>query len=150
MWMHSCALIEPSSVQKVAPERGETYLRRLGLPLRNTTAPTAKDVIDCDGTSAKKDEGEGQGGSCQREFITGAIGGSDESVVQVYLPDGHNQVSAYKKSGDSGKESCEEQETPEELGERGDIAQPCRQADSGNDLSVVVQASKDLVIAVGH
>ena len=94
----------------------------MGLPLRNTAAPAAKDVIDCDRTSAKKDEGEGQGGSCQGEFITGAIGRSDQPIVQVYLPDGHNQVSAYKESGDSGKESYEEQETSEELCERRDIA----------------------------
>jgi len=107
-------------------------------------------MVDRDGASPKKDEGQGDSGGGEGKFIAGTIRGPDESIVQVHLPDCDDEIAAHKESGSPSKESCQQQEATEELGEGGDIAQPGWQPKAGDELSMVVQATEDLVIAVCH
>ncbi len=66
----------------------------------------------------------------------------------MHLPDGDRQVDADREGGGAGEESRQDQQPAQKLGEGGDVAQPSRQAQSGDHLRMMVQASKNLVVAV--
>src|ERR1035437_821539 len=108
------------------------------IALGGTSPSAAQDVVNGNGTSAKKDQGEGQGSRREGELISGTIGSSDESVVQVPFPDGNKQIDENGERRNSGEESCEDQQPTEKFGEGGDIAQPCGQAETGHHLRMVV------------
>ena len=105
-------------------------------------------MVDGDGACAEEDQREGKRGSSERKLISRTIGSSDQSIVQMYFPDGHSQIDENEERGSTGEESHQDQQSAEKFGEGGNIAQPCRQSETGNHLCMVMQTSKNFVIAV--
>jgi hypothetical protein len=107
-------------------------------------------VVDGNGAGSEKDQGEGQGGCREGEFVSRAVGRSYKPIVQVDFPDGYRQVDPDGESGGTGEKSCENQYSAKKFGERGDIPQPCGDAEAGHHLGMVVQASENFVVAMYH
>src|SRR6202140_772136 len=104
-------------------------------------------MVDGDGPCAEKDQREGKGCSCERKLISRVIGSSDQSIVQMYLPEGHSQIDGNEECSNTGEESRQDQQSAEQLGQAQNIAEPCGQSQTGNHLCMVMQTSKNFVVA---
>jgi hypothetical protein len=105
-------------------------------------------MVEGNGTSAKEDQREGEGGGGQSELISRVVRTSDESVVQMHFPDGHKQIDENGKCRHPREESHKDHQPAEEFREGGDIAEPCGQTETGHHLCMVMQTSKNFVIAM--
>ena len=103
-------------------------------------------MIEGDGTASKEDQGKCKRGDCKWKLVSVVPG---ESIVPVHFPDCDDQVDQQDEGGDAGEESRQNQNAAQKLGEGRDIAQPCGQSKAGDELRMVVQASKDLGVTVG-
>ena len=120
-------------------------MARSGAP-EPARSSAAEDMIEGDGTASKEDQGKCKRGDGKRKFIAVVAG---ESIVPVHFPDCDDQVDQQDEGGGACEESRQNQNAAQKLGEGRDIAQPCGPAKAGDELRMVVQASKDLMVAVG-
>ncbi len=119
-------------------------LARLGAP-EPARSSAAEDMIEGDSTASKKDQHKGKRGDGKRKFIAVVAG---ESIVPVHFPDCDEEVDQQDEGGGACEKSHENQNAAQKLGEGRDIAQPCGQSKAGDELRMVVQASKDLMVSV--
>lgn len=108
----------------------------------------AENVVKGNGTSSKENQGEGQGGDGEGELISGAIGGADQSIVQVHFPDSDKHIDENGERCSPSEKSKQDHQPAEEFREGGNIAQPCGQAETGHHLGMVMQSAENLVIAM--
>lgn len=113
-----------------------------------TPSATTQNMVNSYGTSAKEDEAEREGGSRHGEFIPWAVGGPDESVVPVHLPNGNEQIDKNRERCRAREKSRQDQQATDEFGEGGHIAEPCRQSETGDHLRMVMQSSENFVRAM--
>ncbi len=101
-------------------------------------------MVEGDGASAEKNEGERKGGQSHPEAVS-VVG--DQPVVRGYLPDSDAHINADGESRYTGKQTKHHEEAAKELGEGGEVRAPARQAEAADQLNMVVQTAENLVIA---
>lgn len=86
------------------------------------------------GTSEEQHErhgGEGEG------VLRGSI-----AAVEIDADDSDEQVAGNHERGEAGKQAKQEKDAAEELGEGGDIAEPRRDTEGGDEVAVVVECAE--------
>ena len=105
-------------------------------------------MIESDRTCAKKDEGEGEGGQRQREFVSAV---AHQSVVEVHLGDGDGEIDADGKSSHAREQAQQDEQAAKEFSEGRKIGGPGRESEAGDELSMVLQSAENFVVSVtGH
>jgi len=148
----------PEAGDKLRSEKGLTHGRRSGLVTSSVSKQTRKwlpglasataggaDVIEGDGASTEEDEGKGEGGESEGEFVSTVAG---HSAMEVHLGDGDGEIDADTKSRNAGEEAEQHEHSAEELGKGRDIGRPARESEAGDEVSVVVESAENLVVSV--
>jgi hypothetical protein len=115
------------------------------LPRFRGTAAGGADVVEGDGATAEKNEGESKGGESEGEFVSTVTG---QSVVEVHFGNGDGEIDADGKGGDASEEAEQNEQPAEELREGGEISRPARKSEAGDQVRVVVKATENLVVTV--
>ncbi len=102
-------------------------------------------MIECDGTRAEKNQAEGQSCERHRKLVTAL---PHQSVVEVDLGDGDGKIDADRKSGDSGEQTDQHQDTAKEFGKCGKISGPAGETEAGDELNVVMKSTENFEISV--
>ena len=71
-----------------------------------------------------------------------------QSIVQMHFPDRDAEVHADGESRDAGKESRQYEQAAEEFREGRNVAQPVGKTKTRHEVSVVMQASENFVVAM--
>jgi hypothetical protein len=103
------------------------------------------DMIERDGPGAEKNQGEGQSGKSEREFVSML---AHESVVEVNFGDGNAEIETNGKTGDAGEQADKYQHAAKEFGKGGEVSGPGGKSQADDELHVMVKASEDLVISM--
>ena len=132
------------------PTRRRRYLcgGHFALGAARATAAASEDVIEGDGAGSEKDQGESQSCKCKRELEAGMIGRSHQSVVPVRFRDCHQKIDAESDGSGTREESHENEQPSEKLGHGRNVAQPSRYAQAGDEVHVVMQVTKQILITV--
>jgi hypothetical protein len=110
-------------------------------------ASAAADVIQSDRAGPEKDESEGERSQRQWEFIAAV---AYKSIVEVHLGDGCGQIDADGEGGYAREQTEHDEDPSEELGEGREITGPGRESETVDELSVVLQSSENLVVAMAE
>lgn len=104
-------------------------------------------MVEGDGSSAEKDKSKSKGGKSQRKFISVL---THQSVVKVNFGDGDGQIDADGQSSRASEQPGENEQAAKELGKGREVRAPGGQPEAGNELSVVVKSSENLLISVAY
>src|SRR5208282_3792915 len=110
----------------------------------------AEDMIQGNRAGSKEDQGERHGCECKRELVSGSAGPSQQSVVQVHLPDGDREVNANGEGGTAREEARQYHNAAEKLDEGRNISQPGGDAQARHKLCRVVQPNYFVIAVRGH
>ena len=102
-------------------------------------------MVEGDGTTSEKDEGECESGESQGKFISAV---AHQSIVEVHLGDGDRHVDANRKSSHPSEQAEQNQQTTEKFGEGGKVCTPGGKAQAGDELNMVLKAAKDFMVSV--
>ncbi len=75
---------------------------------------------------------------------------SAQAIVPVHFPYRDDQIDADCTGSGPGEKSGNDQQATQELGKRRNIAEPRRQAESGDHVDVIVQVVEYILVAVGQ
>ena len=71
-----------------------------------------------------------------------------QSVVKVDFSDGNGQIDADGESGGPGEQAKEHEQTTEKLREGGKISGPRGQSEAGDEVSMLLKSTENLVVSV--
>ncbi len=102
-------------------------------------------MVEGDRASAEEDQAKGKGGESQGEFVAVV---AHQSIVQVDFGDGDRQIDADGEGSGAGEQADKHEQAAKELGKGGEISRPGREAETGDELNVVVKSAENLVISM--
>ncbi len=71
-----------------------------------------------------------------------------QSVVEMNFRNGHTQIDADGESGGAGEQTNQDEQTTEKLGEGGKIGGPGGKSEAGDEVSMLLKSTENLVISV--
>ena len=102
-------------------------------------------MVKGDGAAAKENQGKGERGQSEREFVAAV---AHQSIVEVHLGDGYAQVDADREGSEASEQAQQHEEATQELGKGREIGSPGGQSKAGDQLRMVVKTTEDFGVSV--
>lgn len=111
----------------------------------STSSTASQNVVQRDRAGSKEDQGKSQRG-CDQGELESVL--TCESIVQMHFPDCDAEIDENGEGRGSSEKSCQQANAAQEFRKRRNVAGPGWQAEACDKFGMMMQATKNLMVAV--